>query len=68
MINPAWPEIAKATPANLHHHMGHDPNIDEIPRVDSDINYPRLETAQHSLRACFYTIELNVRKPTKKIA
>jgi len=24
MINPAWPEIAKATPANLHHHMGHD--------------------------------------------
>ena len=24
MINPAWPEIAKAAPANLHHHMGHD--------------------------------------------
>jgi len=24
MINPAWPEIAKAAPANLHHQMGHD--------------------------------------------
>jgi hypothetical protein len=24
MINPAWPEIAKATPANLNHKMGHD--------------------------------------------
>jgi hypothetical protein len=23
MINPAWPEIAKATPANLHHSVGH---------------------------------------------
>lgn len=27
MINPAWPEIAKATPANLHHHMGHDQSV-----------------------------------------
>jgi len=25
MINPAWPEIAKAAPANLHHGPGHDP-------------------------------------------
>lgn len=35
MINPAWPEIAKAAPANLHHQMGHDPDdggfaVDEV--------------------------------------
>jgi hypothetical protein len=28
MINPAWPEIAKATPANLHHQVGRDQQLD----------------------------------------
>jgi hypothetical protein len=40
MINPAWPEIAKATPANLHHQVGHDPALALHVKA---IRRPRLE-------------------------